>query len=192
MASISTTSASRSPTSLSWGSISNCNRMRVSGVRRSWLTPANISVRWAMCRWMRARMSWNAWAAWRTSVAPQALNSSASRPLPNASAAMAKLRIGLTWLRKNRIAIANSTNDTTAIHRMKINVVVLVTRSRRVVTVSTPSSICTRIAMASPKLAVSIWNGWDRRSDSALVSVRSKMRFCTVDGGGFTGKVAAA
>ena len=94
--------------------------MRVSGVRRSWLTPASISVRWVIMRWMESRMALKAAAAWRTSDAPDGLKSSTSRPLPNRSIARARRRIGRTWLRMNRLATANSTSDVPTIHSTKI------------------------------------------------------------------------
>ena len=56
--------------------------MRVSGVRRSCDTPASISVRCVIWRWMRSRMLMKARAAWRTSVAPSGLKFGTSRPLP--------------------------------------------------------------------------------------------------------------
>ena len=55
----------RSPSSSS----SSC--IRVSGVRRSWLTAASISVRWLMWRRMRWRIRLKACAAWRISKAPR-------------------------------------------------------------------------------------------------------------------------
>ncbi len=52
------------------GIIASASFIRVSGVLRSWLTPASISVRWPTWRSMRSRMVMKAWAARRTSVAP--------------------------------------------------------------------------------------------------------------------------
>ena len=62
--------------------------IRVSGVRRSCDTPASISVRWRIWRWMRSRIVINATAAWRISTAPSILKNGdrrgpcRTRPLP--------------------------------------------------------------------------------------------------------------
>ncbi len=70
--------------------------MRVSGVRRSCDTPASISVRCRIWRWMRSRIWMNAAAAWRTSSAPSILVKATGRPLPNPSAAAASRRSDFT------------------------------------------------------------------------------------------------
>ena len=56
-------------------------------------------------------------------MAPSGLKSGASRPLPKSSAAWARRRIGLTWLRMNRVATPNSTIELPTIHMMKMYVV---------------------------------------------------------------------
>ena len=94
--------------------------MRVSGVRKSWLTPASISVRCRIWRWMRSRITRKAAAACRTSLAPSGLKSGTSRPLPKLSAAMARRRIERIWLRMKAMAMANSTRALPTIQRMKI------------------------------------------------------------------------
>ena len=94
--------------------------MRVSGVRRSWLTPASISVRCVSWRLIRSFICRNEFAAWRTSVAPSGLKPVTSRPSPNARAATASRRIGRIWLRMNTIATANSTSDEPTIHSRKM------------------------------------------------------------------------
>ena len=94
--------------------------MRVSGVLRSWLTPASVSVRWVICRVIRSRISRNAPAAWRTSLAPEGRKSVTSRPLPKLSAASASRRIGRIWLRRKMIAMANSTSALPTIQRMNM------------------------------------------------------------------------
>ncbi len=99
IACMSATSARIASTSGLGGSSASCRRSRVSGVRRSWLTPASIWVRCSIWRSMRARMRRKAWAAWRTSAAPEGRKSGASWPRPNRSAACASRSIGLAWLR---------------------------------------------------------------------------------------------
>jgi hypothetical protein len=82
--------------------------MRVSGVRKSWLMPASISVRCATKRRMRSCMRLKACAAWRTSLAPSGFIGPMSRPRPKASAAPARRRIARTWFFMNSAAIRNS------------------------------------------------------------------------------------
>ena len=100
--------------------MSSASFMRVNGVRRSWLTPASISVRWLIWRWMRSRISRKAEAACRTSVAPSGLKFCTSRPLPSASAAAASRLMGRIWLRMKTMATVNSTLAEPIIHRMKM------------------------------------------------------------------------
>ena len=69
---ISSTSARSAGTSSS-SIIDSPSRNRVSGVRRSWLTPESSSVRCSICRSIRLRMSRKAFPAIRTSVAPVGL-----------------------------------------------------------------------------------------------------------------------
>ena len=59
-------------------------------------------------------------AAWRTSVAPSGLIGPISRPMPNASAALARRRIARTWLRMNSAAMANSSSAMPTIQRTKM------------------------------------------------------------------------
>ena len=121
MRSMSTTSAlSFSIASASPSKRANCSFMRVSGVRRSWLTPASISVRWSTWRLMRSRMRKKAAAAWRTSVAPAGFSSSVPTPLPKLSAASARRRIGRIWLRKKTMAMASRISEAPTIHMTKI------------------------------------------------------------------------
>ena len=85
--------------------------MRVSGVRRSWLTPASISVRCWIERRSLMPMVWNAVAALRTSrVPPEKAKSGTSRPLPSASAATPRCSIGTSSRRMNQMASPNSTS----------------------------------------------------------------------------------
>ena len=81
--------------------------MRVSGVRRSWLTPESICVRCSIWRSRRERIDRKAAPARRTSSAPAGRKGS-ERPLPKASAASASARIGRTWLRRKTTATAVS------------------------------------------------------------------------------------
>jgi hypothetical protein len=57
-------------TSSVWSSIDRPRRIRVSGVRRSWLTPDSIMVRCSIWLSIRPRISRKARPALRTSVAP--------------------------------------------------------------------------------------------------------------------------
>ncbi len=88
-------------------------------VRRSWLTPFSIVVRCSIARSMRRFISMKAWPAWRTSRAPRGRNS-ISRPLPNPSATAASRRIGLIWLRRNRIATPSRTSEEPIIQTRKM------------------------------------------------------------------------
>ena len=151
--------------------------MRVSGVRRSWETPASISVRWLIWRWIRSRITRKAAAACRTSVAPSSLKRVTSRPLPKASAAAANRRIGRIWLRMKMMAMANSTIAAPTIHSRKMYVVELNSRRSGDITDSTPSAICTRISIQLLATRVSITKGFRTRSSSAMPSVRSSRLF---------------
>ena len=84
-------------------SSSSSSCIRVSGVRRSWLTAASISVRWLMWRRIRWRIRLKACAAWRISSAPRGRKSPTSRPLPKLSAAWASCRIGRICRRRKKI-----------------------------------------------------------------------------------------
>ena len=123
--------------------------MRVSGVRRSWLTAASISVRWLMWRRMRWRIRLKACAAWRISSAPRGRKSPTSRPLPKLSAARASWRIGRICRRRKKIEIAESTIELPTIQASRSQVVVLVTRLRAAITCSRPGSIWTKTATRS-------------------------------------------
>ena len=98
--------------SVDLGITANCNRSRVSGVFKSWLTPASISVRCWIERRRRIFMVWKAVAALRTSrVPPEKAKSGTSRPLPSASAATPRCSIGTSSRRMNQIARPNSTSE---------------------------------------------------------------------------------
>ncbi len=88
-------------------------------VRRSWLTPFSIVVRSPRVRSTRRFISRKAWPACLTSVAPRGRNST-SRPLPKLSAASASERIGLIWLRRNRMAMVSSTSEAPSIQTRKM------------------------------------------------------------------------
>jgi hypothetical protein len=94
---------------------------RVRMVRRSCETPASIVVRCSIVRSTRRFISMKACAARRTSRAPRGLKPGTSRPLPKLSAASASRRIGLIWLRRNRIATNSSTSEVPIIHHRKIS-----------------------------------------------------------------------
>ncbi len=98
--------------------MASCSLRRVNGVRKSWLTPASMAVRWVIWRVMRSRMRLNSIAARRTSLAPSGLKSWIAWPLPNDSAAAARRRIGRTWLRMKTPAMANRISDVPTIHKM--------------------------------------------------------------------------
>ena len=149
--------------------------MRVSGVRRSWLTPASISVRWLIWRSMRSRMARKARAAWRISVAPPIRRLPTGRPLPSRSAASARRMIGRIWLRKKMTALPSRINEAPSIHSTKMVVVVLSSRLRGVSTRSTPSCNWTRISTSRSKPRVSMVKGRNSRSFNAWASVRSTM-----------------
>ena len=109
---MSITSSPSSRVSGDSGSSANDSFMRVSGVRRSWLTPASISVRCCSDRCSRILMVWKAVAALRTSrVPPEKAKSGTSRPLPSASAATPRCSIGTSSRRMNQMARPNSTSD---------------------------------------------------------------------------------
>ena len=70
---------------------------------------------------MRVFISMKACAARRTSRAPRGRKFGASRPLPKLSAASASRRIGLIWLRRNRIATVSSTSEVPTIQSRKMS-----------------------------------------------------------------------
>ncbi len=107
---MSETSSESSLVSGESGSSASDSFMRVRGVRRSWLTPASISVRCWIERRSRMRMVWKAVAALRTSrVPPEKAKSGTSRPLPSASAATPRWAIGTSSRCMNQMARPNST-----------------------------------------------------------------------------------
>ncbi len=174
MLSIAATSEFSSSISVLLWSIASWSFIRVRGVRRSWLTPASMSVRCWIWRSRRLRIAMKALAAWRTSVAPEGLKFGVSRPLPKFSAAVASRRIGLTWLRMNSVATAKRMSDVPTIQKMKILVVELISRSSLAETLSTPEGNCTSISTRSTWLSVSITKGRWTISRSARERVTSR------------------
>ncbi|MEY9737789.1 hypothetical protein ABH985_005578 [Bradyrhizobium ottawaense] len=85
------------------------------------MTPASIAVRCSMVRSMRDFISRKATAARRTSRAPLGRKFGASRPLPKLSAASARRRIGLIWLRRNSTATISKIEDVPTIQNRNIS-----------------------------------------------------------------------
>ena len=102
------------------GSIASCSFNRVSGVLKSWLTPASIVVLCSICAFIRSRMFKKADAACRTSDAPDGLKSCISRPRPKLSAASARFSIGRIWLRRKIIETARRNKDVPVIQTINI------------------------------------------------------------------------
>ena len=80
-----------------------------------------MAVRCSIARSTRVFISMKACAARRTSRAPPGLKFGTSRPLPKLSAASAKRRIGLIWLRRKTMATPISTTEVPTIQSRKIS-----------------------------------------------------------------------
>ena len=78
-------------------------------------------VRCSIARSTRSFISMKATAARRTSRAPRGRKFGASRPLPKASAASARRRIGRIWLRRKMMATVSSTSEVPTIQNRKIS-----------------------------------------------------------------------
>lgn len=75
-------------------SISSCSRIRVSGVRKSWLIAASMRVRFCIDSVMRSCIRLNACAASRISSGPSSAIGDTDICLPNASACSDNRRNG--------------------------------------------------------------------------------------------------